>query len=136
MSRMQGHCLCGAVSFVAEDVETEHHACHCGMCRRWAGGPLFAATVGRVDFTGEENIAVYASSDWAERGFCRICGSNLFYRLRQNGMHIMSVGSFDDENAFRLVGEIFADRKPAGFDFAGDHPRLSEAETLAKFAPG
>jgi hypothetical protein len=31
---------------------------------------------------------------------------------------------------FRITGEIFIDRKPPGYDFAGDHPRLTEAETM------
>jgi hypothetical protein len=32
------------------------------------------------------------------------------------------------------VGEIFVDNKPAGYAFAGDHPRLTEAEFLAQFS--
>lgn len=77
-----GRCLCGAVSFVADDVAAEVHSCHCDMCRRWNGGPAFATSVGRVTFEGEENVSRYDSSAWAERGFCTRCGTNLFYRLK------------------------------------------------------
>jgi len=45
----------------------------------------------------------------------------------------MPVGVFDDQSIFRITGEIFIDRKPPGYDFAGDHPRLTEAETMAMF---
>lgn len=131
---MTGHCLCGAVSFQAHDVETHHHACHCRMCQRWAGGPLFAATVGRIEFDDEAPIQTYASSEWAERAFCQRCGSGLFYRFKANGMMIVNVGLFDDSEPFVLSGEIFVDHKAKGFEFAGDHERLSEAETLERFA--
>src|SRR5687768_16408905 len=74
MNSMSGHCLCSAVKFTAEKVETHHHICHCGMCRRWAGGPVFGASASGVKFEGEEHITRYASSEWAERGFCSRCG--------------------------------------------------------------
>jgi len=41
-----------------------------------------------VSFAGEENVAVYKSSDWAERGFCKQCGTHLFYRFHGN-QHMM-----------------------------------------------
>lgn len=64
-----GQSLCGAVKFTAHNVETHHHACHCGMCRRWAGGPVFAASAERVTFDGQDHVARYDSSEWAARGF-------------------------------------------------------------------
>ena len=126
-----GRCLCGAVSYTAEDVETHFHGCHCSMCRRWTGGSAMAAAVGSVAFDGAENIARYDSSEWAERGFCRQCGSNLFYHLKGTDRYIMWVGSFDDQTPFKLDGEIFIDEKPDAYAFAGDHPRLTGAEFMA-----
>ena len=133
---MNGRCLCGAVRFSAEHVEVEHHACHCGMCRRWSGGgPLFAATAKGVRFEGEDHVGRYRSSDWAERGFCKTCGTTLFYFLLPTKEYAMSVGAFDEHSAFRLVREICIDRKPAGYELAGDHPRWTEAETFARLTP-
>lgn len=132
--RMKGRCVCGAVRFTADEVETSHHACHCATCRRWSGGPLLATFAGRVELEGADDLAVYASSDWAERGFCRLCGSNLFYRLKASGQHFMMVGAFDDPSAFTLTREIFIDRKPGGYAFAGEHERWTGEETFARLA--
>ncbi len=129
--RASGKCLCGAVRYTAEDVSTDVHACHCGMCRRWSGGPALAVQVGPVTFEDEEHLVRYQSSDWAERGFCRQCGSGLFYRIRETGDYVFWMGSFDDQEAFSLVGEIYVDEKPQAYDFAGEHPRLTGAEFLA-----
>src|SRR5688572_27069249 len=127
---MKGQCLCGAVTFTADEVETDHHACHCGMCRRWSGGaPLLCTAVKSVTFQGKENIACYASSSWAERGFCKTCGTALFYYLEPTRAYLMAIGAFDDQTPFALTREIFIDRKPPGYAFAGDHERWTEEET-------
>lgn len=127
----EGRCLCGAVTFVAEGVSADLHVCHCSMCRRWAGGPTFSMEVGSVTFHGEENIGRYSSSAWAERGFCRRCGSSLFYRLTQSNHYILNMGAFDDQRPFKIASEIYVDDKPPGYDMAGAHPRLTGEEFLA-----
>lgn len=133
MTLRRGQCQCGAVTFTAEEVNTEFGACHCRMCQRWSGGIFLATTARGTDFDGEEHISRYRSSDWAERGFCSKCGTHLFYHVVKSGEYVMCVGTFDDQSEFTLAMEIFVDRKPAGYSLAGDHPRLTEAETLEKY---
>ncbi len=126
-----GKCLCGAVKFAAESVDAHVHACHCSMCRGWTGGPMLAATVQNITFEGEAHIKRFASSEWAERGFCTECGTSLFYHLKEPGMYMMATGTFDNSEQFGLAGEIYVDEKPSGYNFAGDHPRLTGEEFLA-----
>jgi hypothetical protein len=130
-----GRCLCGGVTFTVEDADARVNACHCGMCRRWCGGPFFAVRSRGVRFAGEDAVGRFASSDWAERGFCTRCGSALFYYLKPSGTHMLSLGVFDDPTPFRLAREIFIDRKPGCYALAGEHPRWTEAETFARLAP-
>ena len=132
LSSATGHCLCGAVKFNATEVDTQMHVCHCGMCRRHAGGPTMSVHVGEIKFEGEGDILRYQSSDYAERGTCRKCGSHLFYHLLQPDMYIMSIGAFDDQSKFTIAGEIYVDSKPGGYAFAGDHTRETEAEFLKR----
>jgi len=133
MSARPGQCLCGAVTFAADEVDTEIGACHCNMCQRWSGGIFIAATSRGVTFEGEKNISTYRSSDWAERGFCNKCGTLLFYRLLDSDEYELCPGVFDDQSDFVLTGEIFIDRKPDGYALAGEHPRLTEVETLERY---
>ena len=90
-----------------------------------------AAGVSSVEFSGAEHIKRYDSSDWAQRGFCSQCGANLFYYLKGAGSYHIWVGTFDDQTPFRLTGEIYIEDKPEGYDFAGDHPRMTEKEFMA-----
>lgn len=116
-----GQCLCGAVTFAAKGVESHVHAWHCSMCRRWNGGPGMAVAVKSVVFTGEANIERYRSSQWAERGFCKTCGSNLF-NLLMPATYILEAGLFHEQN-FELESEIYCAGKPAWYEFAGGHPK-------------
>ncbi len=55
-----------------------------------------------VRFEGEDYITVYDSSEWAERGFCSKCGTHLYYKLKESGQFIMTVGLFDNEEGFKF----------------------------------
>lgn len=135
-SEGKGHCLCGAVQINAPGISPHVGACHCSMCRRWGGGPLMAVDCGTdVSFKGEENITVFNSSDWAERGFCHTCGSHLFYRLKESGQHIMPAGLFDDNENFVFDHQVFIDNKPPYYSFANKTEDMTEAEIFAKYTP-
>jgi len=130
-----GQCLCGAVRFTARNMAFNVGACHCHMCRKWGGGPFMEIDCGTdVIFEGEENISLYHSSQWAERGFCKKCGSNLFYRLKETGQHMMQVGLFDDEAMFTLTHQVFIDEKPAYYSFANKTKEMTGEEVFALFA--
>ena len=45
----------------------------------------------------------------------------------------MCVGTFDAPERLVLGSEIFVDRNPGGYAFAGNHPRLTEAASIAKY---
>ncbi|MBY4675425.1 GFA family protein [Marinobacterium arenosum] len=131
-----GSCLCGATRLTAKATSRSVGACHCGMCRKWTGGPLLAVDCGtEVSLEGGENIACYASSDWAERGFCKQCGSHLFYRLKQSGQYIVPAGLLDGDAALHFDHQIFIDRKPDYYSFANPTEDMTEAEVFAKYMP-
>lgn len=133
MASKSGHCLCGAVRFTAQDVSDHHHACHCGMCRRWTGGPAFAVPVGDAVWEGHEHIGRYASSEWGERGFCKQCGSGLFFRFVSKDEYYINAGAFDDDSGFTLVGEIYVDEQPPGYRFSEGLDRMTGDDFLAKY---
>jgi hypothetical protein len=130
----KGSCLCGAIRFSAKEVSKSVGACHCGMCRKWGGGPLMAVDSGTdVSFEGEENISLYDSSDWAERGFCKRCGSHLFYRLKESGQHIIPAGLFENQDSFVFDNQVFIDRKPSFYSFTNETSDMTEAEVFEKY---
>jgi len=129
-----GHCLCGAVQVSAVLANHEAGTCHCKMCQRWAAGPVVViACTPETVFEGQDAIAVYPSSAWAERAFCKHCGSPLFYRMKNDSSYYLSVGLLDDTEGLTLVNEIFIDRKPSFYSFAEKTNQMTEAEVMAMF---
>ena len=135
-SYANGSCLCGAVKITAKNLSESVGACHCHMCRKWGGGPLLAADCGTdVSFQGDVNIAVFNSSEWAERGFCKTCGSHLFYRIKQNQQYIIPAGLFGDDQSFVFDHQVFVDEQPEFYQFANETENMTGAEVFAKYAP-
>ncbi len=128
---MKGKCLCGAIEVVAEN-NSEVGLCHCSMCRRWSGGPMFAVHCGPgVEFTGA-SPSTYRSSEWAERGFCGQCGTHLFYHLLPGNEYILPAGIFQDQD-FELTNEIFVDQKPAFYEFRNETRKLTGQQVFEQF---
>jgi hypothetical protein len=102
---IRGSCLCGAVRLeIQEPLERSPEACHCSQCRKQSGSFLIAVSVRRtaLHIEGNESVAWYKSSEKVQRGFCRVCGSTLFWKPiiervrvdgRCHGMHRHAIES-------------------------------------------
>lgn len=119
--RRVGSCLCGSVQVSVEFNHTDIGVCYCEKCRLWAGGPFFELECGdNVKFTGRDNIQTYASSEWAERGFCENCGTHLFIKDKRSGEYGIPPGLFDTDEALALNRQVFSDKKPEYYSFANE----------------
>jgi hypothetical protein len=99
------------------------------------GGALLGVeSNGDVSFSGEENIGVYQSSEWAERGFCKQCGSHLFYRLTENNHYYIPVGILDQDQDLVFDLEVFIEEKPQYYSFANKTKTMTGEELFAMFA--
>ena len=131
-----GHCLCGDVRYSARLGALEVGACHCSMCRRWSGGPLLAVEVeeGSVKFEDAGRISTYRASEWGERGFCRNCGTVLFWRMQDGSHFALCAGTLDDDVALSFTTEIFIDEKPAYYEFANPTAKLTGQQVFEMFS--
>ncbi|MCA9663700.1 MAG: GFA family protein [Myxococcales bacterium] len=133
-----GRCLCGAVRFTARGVQPAISACHCDMCRRWSSGPFFAVPCARFEVGRGEALQVRETSAWAERGFCRECGSGIFYRITADGPHRgatnVSLGALDDQSGLHVAREWYIDRRPDAYELVGDdHEKITAAQVAEMF---
>lgn len=130
----QGSCLCGAVHLTVKAMSQNVGACHCNMCRKWSGGPFLAVDCGDgVIFEGNENISVFSSSDWAERGFCHNCGTHLFYRLKQNQQHFIPIGLLEESDSLVFDHQVFIDEKPPFYGFENKTHNMTGQELFDQF---
>ncbi len=109
-----GSCLCGTVRFAAELPSKWCAHCHCSMCRK-AHGAGYVTWVGfdedRTRVTGDGGqLEWYESSPGAQRGFCRNCGSTMFFRSERwaGELHIV-LACFDDAIDREPLANVFFD---------------------------
>ncbi|WP_048648744.1 GFA family protein [Nitratireductor soli] len=104
-----GSCLCGAVRFHTSGDLRGVVYCHCSQCRKQTGLYYAATDVSDADLRveGGENLTWYAASDFARRGFCRVCGSALFWK--RNGADKVSImaGAFEAPSGLVADSHIF-----------------------------
>lgn len=92
-----GGCQCGAVRYKMLTRPNNACICHCRMCQKQFGN-FFGAFAGvhkdQFQIT-RGTLAVFTSSDDAERGFCRDCGTPLTYGAFSRPWVSVSIGSLD-----------------------------------------
>lgn len=130
VAEVHGHCLCGAVTLrIAGAHDPRPGACHCRMCQRWSGGLFLCFNVETDALTVQGPVARYASSAFAERAFCSVCGSHLWMRNTgpNDTTHEVMPGLFDAARDWPLRSEVYSDRALAAVKLAGNHPRATQA---------
>jgi hypothetical protein len=126
-----GGCLCGAVTVTAPDLASEISGCHCEMCTRWSGSVQLGIEAPAATTVMSGPIKTHRSSSLAERGWCDLCGSAVFFRYvegRDTGYLELAPGLFENFAGARLTRVVYADRAPEGFALAGDHDRISQSD--------
>ncbi len=104
-----GGCLCGAVTYSIDGPMRDVVACHCGQCRKTSGHYVSATAVRAEHLTVTEDGALrwFRSSQAAERGFCGICGSSLFWRRLGGDEVSVMAGGLDGPTGLTIATHIF-----------------------------
>jgi hypothetical protein len=133
MSAIEGHCLCGGVRVVLPAPVSDVGACHCDRCRRWGSGPWLALQVPGAVISGD-TLTIYRSSMFAERGFCRRCGTHIFHRPQDGPELAVSSGLFPSDH-LHIAREIFSDSKPPFYRFVADSEKRTGASMAQEWLP-
>jgi hypothetical protein len=122
MTHITGGCQCGAVRFRTTELFDNPHICHCRMCQK-AMGNYFAALVS----TGKDLLvwtrgtpARFRSSAEVDRGFCKDCGTPLFYdNIHWEDIGLM-IGALDEPQLIKPVSQDSVEsRMPWFHDITG-----------------
>ena len=128
--RQTGGCLCGAVRYEISEAPKRNGYCHCRMCRRATGAPVFAGVSLRKSafrLTRGESRR-YRSSARAFRHFCGECGSPLFFEpLDSPAFWEVLVGSLDDPSWVEMERHVFTASRIPWFDVRDELPRSSDS---------
>jgi hypothetical protein len=130
-----GGCQCGAVRYRITGPLASPHLCHCRMCQKAAGNyfmPLASAAHTAFRLT-RGTPAWFQSSRPVRRGFCRDCGTPLFFETVGGGSIAVTLGSLDDPSA---VPPITQDGVEGRVDFVVALGGLPERDSARDDLPG
>ncbi len=120
-----GGCLCGGVRYRIRGELRDAIACHCTQCRRTSGhyAAMTSAASGDLTLISSRTLTWYRSSATAERGFCCVCGSNLFWRPEGEDRIAITAGTLDAPTHIRVMEHIFVADKGDYYSIDDDLPK-------------
>ena len=121
-----GGCFCGGVRYEVRGPLRGVVNCHCNQCRKLNGnfGPHSKAARTDIEITTDRSLGWYEISDTVRRGFCRECGSGLFWdHLEQDGVGIIA-GSLDSPTGLKTIGHIFVASKSDYYEITDGMPQF------------
>ncbi len=120
----EGGCLCGAVRYVVRGPLRDVVNCHCSMCQRLHGsfGPHSKALKENITVINDDGLAWYKTSDTARRGFCRKCGSSLFWEPFKLDATGIIAGTLDVPTGLKTMGHIFVGEQADFYEVSDSMP--------------
>ena len=134
---ISGGCLCGAVRYAISGPMRKVVYCHCEQCRKTSGHFVAATAVQSEDLQIRDDAGLewYQSSDIADRGFCKRCGSSLFWRPTHGEYVAVMAGAIDTPTGLTSREHIYTADASDYYDitdglaqFEQDHPGLWEED--------
>jgi hypothetical protein len=125
--RATGACLCGGVRYEVWGELRQVLACHCDQCARTSGHHVAATRcdASALRLVTAETLAWYRSSDRAERGFCRRCGGNLFWKPSAGATVSIMAGTLDRPTGLTVSGHIHVGAKSDYYEITDGLPQAS-----------
>ena len=126
-----GGCLCGAVRYEVRGPLRDVIACHCNECRRSSSHYVAATAAHRehLSMTESKGLAWYSSSQYLRRGFCKLCGSTLFFDHGDGKPTGIAAGSLDQDPGLKLAVHIYVDEAGRYFDIGDDSVPQMDTQT-------
>ena len=120
---MKGSCLCGEVTFTVRGTPQGLSACHCGQCRKQSGHVWASAYVPETDIDIAGEVSWYEASASAKRGFCKTCGSFLFWKAHDEDTLSFALGAIDGPTGMSLARHIFTADKGDYYEIGDGVPQ-------------
>ena len=129
----QGSCLCGGITYEIRGDIKDVLNCHCSMCRKLHASAFrtrgSVATKDWSTLTGANLMTFYQSSKGEYKGFCSVCGSQLYTKFEANPDVLgFALGTLDTDPNVTSNRHIFVSYKAPWYDIADDLPQFTELD--------
>jgi hypothetical protein len=132
MGKLDGHCMCGSVTYVSDADPAFVAVCHCKDCQRQTGAAhsiVVGVPADQISVTGD-SLKSFATTGEdhgqpTERHFCGDCGSPIYTLSSQlPGVMIMKAGTLDDTSWLQPGLEIWGKSAQPWIETPESRPRM------------
>jgi len=133
MGKLDGHCLCGSISYSCEAEPLFTAICHCKNCQRQTG-TSFSIVVGVPDDAlaiEGDTLGTFATKgddhpdEDSYRIFCNACGSPILTRNPlMPGVAIIKAGTLNDSTWLEPQMEVFGESAQPWMEEHESRPRM------------
>ncbi|MFZ7126191.1 MAG: GFA family protein [Desulfobacterales bacterium] len=137
--RATGGCLCGSVRYEVRGALMPVINCHCSKCRRFHGHAAAYTATRRENLIliDERGLAWYRSvqdeTPDVYRGFCRECGSSLFWDPRGKLNISIAAGSIDPPTGLFTERHVWVSQKTDYYVLTDGIPQHDERFARADY---
>jgi hypothetical protein len=134
--RLTGGCQCGALRYEWLEKPTHASVCYCRMCQKASGQPFMGLTGGKREHLRwtRGTLSIFKSSNMAERGFCKDCGTPLTYAFAPHGQISVAINSLDNPEAMPPTRQYGVESKVAWLDGLHQLPAMTSDAWLKEKA--
>ena len=110
---LNASCLCKGIDMKIKGEFRPIVNCHCIQCLKTHGNYAAYTSVleGNITYKSKNTLKWFISSIKAKRGFCKTCGSSVFFkRFGSKAIHI-SAGLFKNPSKLKTISHIYVKNK-------------------------
>lgn len=132
MGKLDGHCLCGAVTYSSDAEPAFVAVCHCKDCQRQTGAAnsiVVGVPADQIDVHGD-TLASFTTigedhGKEVHRRFCSTCGSSVLSDTEQlPGLLVIKAGTLDDTSWLQPQVEVWGRSAQPWVETHEGRPRL------------
>ncbi len=125
---LNASCLCKGISMTIKGEFRQVVNCHCIQCTKTHGN--FAAYTSvledNITFKTKSTLKWFKSSSKARRGFCKKCGSSVFFKRFGSSAISISAGLFKNPTKLETSSHIYTHNKRDYYKISDNLPKYKK----------
>tara|TARA_Y100001970_G_C14249993_1_gene871101 strand:+ start:3422 stop:3826 length:405 start_codon:yes stop_codon:yes gene_type:complete len=125
---LSASCLCNGVSMTIKGQFRPVINCHCIQCTKTHGNYAAYTSVleQNIIFKSKKTLKWFQSSAKAKRGFCKKCGSSIFFKRIGSKAVSISAGLFRNPSKLKTISHIYVKNKRDYYKITDDLPKFNK----------
>lgn len=125
---LSASCLCNGVSITIKGEFRPVINCHCIQCAKTHGNYASYTSIleKNIIYKSKKTLKWFKSSAKAKRGFCKSCGSSIFFKRYGSRAISISAGLFRNPSKLKTISHIYVKNKRDYYKIFDNLPKFNK----------